>query len=220
MPLQRFRLTFARAPDAPDLTQREQLAAWSAALAATGLTTPDDPEPARLVAAAPIPTGLSCDAELADLFLPVRRTAADVRERLVAAMPAGHRLVDLYDVWLGEPALPGALVAADYRVRITSDGRPPDRAILAQAVAQVLRSATVERSRGNAAKAAAGNLRPLIADIRVEPDAGLWMRLRFDPNLGTGRPEEVVAAIAARAGVALEVVTRHRERLWLRGDGV
>src|SRR5690349_15497071 len=152
MPVQRFRLTFARDPDAPDLNQREQLAAWSALLVATGLTAPDDPEPARLVMAAPIPTGLTCDAELADLFLPVRRTSADVRERLTDAMPAGHRLVDLYDVWLGEPALPAALTAADYRVEVSAGGQPPDSTGLSDAVARVLAATTVERTRANPTK--------------------------------------------------------------------
>jgi hypothetical protein len=46
------------------------------------------------------------------------------------------------------------------------------------------------------------------------------MRLRFDPAAGTGRPEEVVQALAALAGRPLTATRRHRERLWLKGDDV
>jgi len=213
MPVQRWRLTVARGPDAPDLSQRDQQAAWSAALLASGLAHGGEPEPARLAHAAPIPNGLTADAEILDLFLPVRRTAADVRERIGAAMPEGYRLVGLHDVWLGEPALPAVLEAADYRVRVTADGEPPDAVALRDAVARLLAAVHLDR-----AGRRAGNLRPLVDDVRVGPDGALWMRLRFDPALGTGRPEEVVAALASFSGQPLIAATRHRERLWLRGE--
>ena len=65
-----------------------------------------------------MPSGLTGDRELADLYLPERRTAADVRARLDGNIPQGHRLVDVHDVWLGEPPLPGLVVAADYSVDV------------------------------------------------------------------------------------------------------
>jgi radical SAM-linked protein len=211
MPVQRFRLTYARGPDAPHLNQRDQQAAWADALATAGLAVAAMPEPAKLVPAAPIPVGVTCDHELADLFLPTRRTAADVRERLERAMPAGHRLVDLHDVWLGAPALPAMVAAVDYVVEVADDGGVPDPALLSAGVAAVLAASVVDRARG-------GNLRPLIQDLRVDERGTLRMRLTIDANTGTGRPEDVVAAIAARTGHALEITRRHRERLWLRDE--
>jgi hypothetical protein len=211
MPIQRFRLTYARGPDAPPLNQRDQQAAWADALQAAGLSGMGGDEAARLTPAAPIPIGLTGDAELADLFLPVRRTAADLRALLVAAMPTGHRLVDLHDVWLGEPALPAVVVGADYRVTVAVDDRPVDQAALAAGVAALLATTTIARPRG-------GNLRPLIEDVRVRSGGVLAMQLRIDPSAGSGRPEEVVAALATLTGLPLELVARHRERLRLRGD--
>src|SRR4051794_28135533 len=107
MPVQRWRLTFSRAPIDHELNQREQLAAWDAMVEAAGLRKPDGAEQPKLALALPGLARLIADRELADLLLPERRTASDVRGRIGAYMPSGTALVDLHDVWLGEPALPG-----------------------------------------------------------------------------------------------------------------
>ena len=240
MTAQRWRLVLARSADAPDLGSRELLAAWAAALDDAGLRDAAGAEPARLVPGAPIPAGLTGDAELADLFLPERRTTADVRARLRDHLPVGYRLVDLHDVWPGEPPLPGLVVAGDYRVDVAArvepapgagpaggpaadDGTPasfaaPDPAALRDAIATFLASERIERVRSRPERAVAANLRPLVADIRIVSDHGLWMRLRFDPALGTGRPDEVVTALGSLAGQTFVAVRRHRERLWLKGQ--
>ena len=222
---QRWRLILARTVDAPDLGSRDLLAAWAAALEEAGLRDPAAAESVRLVPGAPISTGLTGDAELADLYLPERRTAADVRARMEAHLPAGYRRVDLHDGWPGEAPLPGLVVAGDYRVEVgvaaTAATEPvvaPDRAALREAVAAFLAAGRIERTRSRPERVGAANLRPLVADIRVVSDGELWMRLRFDPAQGTGRPDEVVTALGVLAGQAWVAVRRHRERLWLKGD--
>ena len=221
MPSQRWRLIFSRGADAPDLTQREHLSAWDTALETAGLREPGNPA-SRFVLAAPIPAGLTADRELADLFLPDRRTVAHLRARVGPTVPLGHQLVALHDVWTGEPPLPGQVVAADYRVDIDVDGESPmpDADTLRRAVAAFLEAKTIERRRTRGDRPVAGNLRDLVADIRQSAGRGLWMRLRFDPALGTGRPEEVVDALGVIAGCGLIAARRHRERLWLKGDDV
>ena len=59
----------------------------------------------RLSFAAPLPPGRAAEHDLADLVIGERWTAARVRALLEAALPAGFELVDLFDVWLGAPAL-------------------------------------------------------------------------------------------------------------------
>jgi hypothetical protein len=226
MPTQRWRLIVARSADAPDLGQRELAAAWDAVLEAAGLKDPGAAEQPKLAFAAPIPLGLTADREPVDLFLPARRTAADVRTRVGTHLPAGYRLTELHDVWLGEPALPGIVVAGDYRVWVVVGSEPggghvptpPGPGVLRTAVAHLLAAATVERSATRPGKPRTGNLRQLVDDVIAVSDAELWMRLRFDPVLGTGRPEEVVAALGDIAGRPLFAARRHRERLWLRGQ--
>lgn len=228
MPAQRWRLILARSAEAPDLGQRELGLAWEAALVSGGLRDPIAPDPPRVVSGVPVPMGMTGDREPADLFLPHRLAITDVRARLGTHLPQGYRLVDLHDVWLGEAALPGRVVAADYLVDLgVAPGPaghpkamvPPDVLRIASDV--VLAAITVERSRNRpdrSDRSAAGNLRPLILDIRPRTADQVWMRLRFDPAMGTGRPDDVVAALAQRAGIALMVRHLHRERVWLKGE--
>ena len=65
------------------------------------------------------------------------------------------------------------------------------------------------------------DLRPLLADARAEADDGgivLAVRTRFHPELGSGRPEEVVAALSDASGVALAIGAITRTRLLLAED--
>ena len=118
---QRWRLVYARSESAPHLAQSDQQSAWEAALLASGLpVVGQDLEPPRprIAFAAPLGVGLPAERELADLFLAERLPVAGVRSALEATLPEGHRLVELHDVWLGEAALPGQVVAADYRAAV------------------------------------------------------------------------------------------------------
>ncbi len=102
--------------------QKEQLAAWEAALRGSGAA---DRGPRRRERAAalrrrrPLAPAIPGEAELADLWLVERRARWTVRAALEESLPAGSTLVDLYDVWLGEPALPGQVVASVYRARLS-----------------------------------------------------------------------------------------------------
>jgi hypothetical protein len=232
MPVQRWRLIVARAADAPDLNQRDLGRAWDRAAAALADAGPAPAaDPPRVVLGAPVPSGMAVDADLVDLLLPMRLTITDVRSALAGRMPDGWSLVNLHDVWVGEPALPAAIVAADYRVAVRtlvddlaservdrSDSAMPRADDLARAVTALLRADAIDRTRTRPGRPAGGNLRPLIESVRVAGPGDLWMRLRFDPVLGTGRPEEVVVALGLLAGRAYVAVRSRRERLWLRTD--
>ncbi|MCI0581738.1 MAG: TIGR03936 family radical SAM-associated protein [Chloroflexi bacterium] len=225
-PRQRWRVRFKRRPDAPPLAQREQLAAWEASVAATGLPIAglDLPVPrSRIVVAVPLTVGMAADGELLDLFLVDRRPVAEVRAALAASLPAGHELVDLQDVWLGEPSLTGRVVAADYRVELADAVTGPDRATLMTAIAALLAAPTLPRTRDKGGRSVAYDLRPLLARIDVlaetsDRPTSLRIRTRFDPERGVGRPEEVLAALAGAVGAPLEARSIVRERLVLLGD--
>jgi len=185
------------------LPQRDQLAAWEASLALSGLplervgiagTRP------RLVFAAPLSVGMAAERELVDLFLDDRRPMAEVRGRLAGSLPTGHELVDLYDVWMGEPPLPAQVTAAEYRVEVTAAARRmessaadrdgdatgdqgsaglADRAdavsglgTLATSCADLLRAGKLPRSRDKGGRAVFYDLRPLVLDVRVATDPG------------------------------------------------
>src|SRR5262245_23711291 len=121
MVVQRWRLTWARTAEAADRAPRELAEAWHRVVDAlsTRMSGGEAAERPRLIHAAPLPIGMTASAELSDLLLAERWTIAGLRPLLGAALPAGHRLIGLHDVWLGEPSLPGVVLAADYRVTFT-----------------------------------------------------------------------------------------------------
>jgi radical SAM-linked protein len=220
---QRWRLVLRREPDAAPLNQRDLTAALDDGLAASGLPlVPSGRSRSRIAFGAPLPVGMPSEHELADLLLAERVPAHEVRDRLSAALPAGFRLVDLYDVWLGEPSLVSQVVAADYRVIV----EPPVSADeLQRAAASLLDADHLPRERAKGAGVVRYDLRPLLADIAIvpggrpsDPSTAVRIRTRFHPELGTGRPEEVVGALGEQLGRPLRPATIVRERVLLAGD--
>ena len=193
---------------------------WEAAIVASGLpvafTNAARPR-ARLSFGAPLPLGIAAEAELIDLVLVERLPAWWVREALIAQLPEGWSLVDLYDVWPAGPPLAGTVVAADYRIVLGGDVRSE---VVEEASRVLLGSATLPRDRSRGAETVRYDLRPLIVDIGVDsgPPVVVRTRTRFHPELGTGRAEEVLAALAEAAGHPLSAEAIVRERLILSDD--
>ena len=213
---QRWRLVLARSAVAPGLSGRELIDAWEAALEASALPffRPAGRVRPRIAFGAPIPASLEVEREVADIFLTEFVPIWQVREGLTAHLPDGWQLVDLHDVWLGGPALAGQVAAADYRIVVTGVGE----AALVTAAAALLAATELPRERLKGGSTVRYDLRPLLTDISVVdegPPVVLRVRTRFDPVLGTGRPEEVIAALAGTTGRALVVTSMVRERLTL-----
>jgi radical SAM-linked protein len=194
---------------------------WEAAIDAAGLpvawTEGARPRP-RISFGAPLPLEMPAEGELIDLVLTERWPAWRVREALRGRLPDGWRLIELTDVWLGGPPLPGRVVAADYRITLGPGPRP---AALAKAAAELLTAERIDRWRAKGAESVPYDLRPLLLDVRLAapgPPPVVVARTRFHPELGTGRPEEVVAAMGERLGLDLEVTSIVRERLLLLDD--
>lgn len=218
-PRQRWRLTLARGPDAPRLAGRELNEAWDAALEAAGLPLArggGGSKPKSPVAfAAPLPVGMAAEAELMDVLLCDRWPAWRAREALIGAMLPGWTLADVEDVWLGAPALAAAVCAADYRIALL--GGDVDAASLAGAAERVLHARSIFRTRDKGGSSVRYDLRPLLESIEVGAGSPVVLRVRtrFDPQLGNGRPEEVVAALADELGHDLVIDEIVRERLVL-----
>jgi len=221
--VQRWRLTIRREDDAPAMAQREQQLAWETCVLASGLPVAvgdGEPPRPRLVSGAPLTQGMASDGELYEVFLTRRCPIWQVREALAASLPPGHRLLDLEDVWLGEPALPGRVLGADYEAVVRGEGAV-SRDALARAIDQLLTASSVPRERTKGERRVAYDLRPFVDRVRLLPAhddeaevTRLAMRLRHDPEKGIGRPEEVVAELTDRVG-PLETVRIRRTGLVL-----
>ena len=210
----------ARSTGAPEQPQRDVADGWATAIDAARLpvawTEGARPRP-RIAFAAPLPIGMAANAELIDVVLTERWPAWRLREALAGHVPFGWRLVEVHDVWLAGPPLAGRVAAADYEV-VLSGGEPVDR--LREAAGELLAAPHLHRLRARGDDSIAYDLRPLLIDVGVEagPPVVVTVRTRIHPELGTGRPEEVVAALADRAGVALEIASIVRERVILAED--
>jgi radical SAM-linked protein len=221
---QRWRLVFARDDEARFLSHLDAVHLWERAFRRGEIPVATSegfsPRP-RLIFAAPLPLGMLAEHDLADLFLAERLTHPDLRSRLADGMPRGYRLIDLHDEWVGGPALATRLVAADYRLTLL--GVSPDR--LAAAAGALLAAASLPREKRREKRVTAYDLRPLLLDLQVREDevaagaadgvgvpaAGLWMRLRNSQEMGSGRAEEVVAALADELGLATAAAVREEE---------
>jgi radical SAM-linked protein len=229
---QRWRLVFARHEEARFLSHLDAVRLWERAFRRGGIpiaTSQGFSPRSKLVFAAPLQLGMLAEHELADLFLAERLTASDMRDRLAAGIPRGYVVVDLHDVWVGAPAIAPQLVAADYRMTVLN----VEPAQLERAAAGLMAAERLSRERRKEARSTTYDLRPLLLDLRMRPAdpeaippevpgasaAGVWMRLRHSQDHGSGRAEEVVAALADELGLAtIEMVHPVRERLWLADE--
>ena len=219
VPRQRWRLVLARSAAAPALTGRDLTDTWETAIESSGLPVfrPLGRSRARVAFGAPIPATLAAEHELADIVLTECLPAWMVREGLFDHVPEGWRLVELHDVWLGGPALAGQVAAADYLI----DVGDADARAVADAAEALLAATELSRERQKGSSTVRYDLRPLVVDVgvaEVGPPLLLRARTRFDPVLGTGRPEEVVAALGDVVGRPLVVGSLVRERLILADD--
>jgi radical SAM-linked protein len=220
-PRQRWRLTFARGvagPAAPG-SGRAYVGEWEAALRASGLpiATLDADRP-RLTLGAPLPTGSSGRAELLDIWLTERLAAWQVRAALAGCLPQGHEIVSVEDVWLAAPPLAGRVAAADYVVTLAYE---VDAVALAGFVAGILAAKHLPRERAKGGGVKAYDLRALLIELEVVAGGDaitLRMRTRIHPELGSGRPDEVVAALADAMGRPIEASQTVRERVLLIED--
>jgi radical SAM-linked protein len=220
-PRQRWRLTFARRVSVgePAAIGRAYTTLWEAALLASGLPVVivDSGRP-RFSLAAQLPAGAAGRAELADAWLTERWPAWRVREALEGVLPPDHELVGCEDTWLGAPALPGRVAAADYLIELRE---PLDRAQAEVAARRLLAAASLPRVRTKGTSTKTYDLRPLLLAIDVEPSSSggrVRVRTRLHPELGSGRPDEVIAALGEELGVTLTPMAIARERLVLIED--
>jgi radical SAM-linked protein len=213
-------VTFGRAASTGDEipSGRDYIGQWEETLLASGLPVLvlASGRP-RIALGAPLPTGCAAEAELLELWLTELRPAWAVREGIEPGLPPGHRLTVLESIWLGAPALSGQIAAADYEVRLDGD---VGAAELQAAANRTLATTTLPRDRLKGGVVKTYDLRPLIVSLEAggAEDAAVSMRTRIHPELGTGRPDEVVAALADEVGRPLPIVSTVRRKLLLADE--
>ena len=202
--------------------------AWDVALDRSGLPLMRVGRgPARIAFAAPLPIGIAAERELAEVVLTERCEIWRVREGLTAGLPEGWHLADVEDVWLGAPSLSGMVAAADYAIELDVDeaARSADATLNATSIeaglASLIAAQALPRERAKGGGVVAYDLRPLLLDLclaEAGPPVVVRARTRIHPSLGSGRPEEVVAALGDAVGIPLVARSVVRERVLLRDE--
>jgi radical SAM-linked protein len=208
--VQRLRVVFRIAQPVKYISHLDLMRCWERALrrARVGLaySAGFNPRP-KLVFAAALPVGFTGSAEVVDVLLEqpmgLERFAAAVKGQL----PTGLRLVDVAEVSTALPSLPSQVTAAEYRVIVETEEPPPRVQALLD---QLLARDTVPRVRQRPDSAKEYDLRPLVHKLWLIESQGeemvIGMLLQANAQ-GTGRPEEVMAALdMAEAVRAIERV--------------
>ncbi|MCL4534770.1 MAG: TIGR03936 family radical SAM-associated protein [Bacteroidetes bacterium] len=203
---QRLQIHFARGEEIKYVAHLDLMRAWERALRRAGIpmayTQGFSPHP-RYATAAPLPVGVTSEAEAMDLWLEEPMTPPDFVRRVAEQLPDGLTLQGAAEAPESWPPLAARLREAEYTVA----ARGPDPA---GRVAQVLAAASLPWREERGGKLRMHDLRPLVEELRATetgPDeARVTMRLRAGPA-GTGRPQEIVAALG------LEALAIHRTRL-------
>jgi len=193
--LNRYRITFTRDRTVRFVGHLDLAKAWERILRRADLPVAFSqgfhPLP-KITFASALPVGCTSDCELMDVVLSEPREPSDVMARLVPALPAGVAVTSVAQVPLNAPALQAELRWAEYIVTVET-GEAPEQ--IEQKVQVFLAAPTLPRER----RGKSYDLRPLAISLVVkaarDSSARIVMRLLADASAGTGRPDEVLAAL-------------------------
>jgi len=146
----------------------------------------------KITFASALPVGCTSEAEVMDVVLTEPIAPSDMAARLAPALPAGIAIASITEVPLNAPALQAALRWAEYVVTVETD---ETREQVESLVQTFLAAPSLMRER----RGKSYDLRPLALSLIVKAvsasSAQIAMRLLADASAGTGRPDEVLAAL-------------------------
>ena len=215
--MQRLRIKFSRGPQIKFISHLDITRLWQRAFNRAGIeiaySTGFTPHP-RLSLAAPLPLGVTSEAELMDVFI-VKGVAPHFFVSAVnQQLPPGMSVDKVYPIAFDLPSLQSQISRADYIVEVETDKGPAD---IAETVNVLMAKEHLPWQHQRDTGPHQYDLRALIVSVCVtqwQPPVGiLEMRLRCDSH-GSGRPEQVAAAL----GFSQRPVSIHRTQLVLR-DG-
>jgi radical SAM-linked protein len=146
----------------------------------------------KITFASALPVGCTSEAEVMDVVLTEPIAPSDMAARLAPALPAGIAVASITEVPLNAPALQAALRWAEYVVTVETDETR-------EQVESQVQTFLAAPSRMRERRGKSYDLRPLALSLIVKAvsasSAQIAMRLLADTSAGTGRPDEVLAAL-------------------------
>ena len=196
--MQRLRIRFARGQELKYIAHLDIIRLWQRALVRAGVklaySEGFNPRP-RISLAAPLALGITSDAELMDVYCQGQPSAHWFRAALDQQLPPGIAIREVQPVPALHPSLQTQVRSADYHVSAAAAMGEDE---VRQRIAGLLKREEIPWQHQRDTGARHYDLRRLIYELKlVEYKADyctLEMRLRCD-NSGSGRPEQVAAAI-------------------------
>jgi radical SAM-linked protein len=214
--MQRLRLTFSRGEEIKYISHLDLMRCWERALRraevplaySEGFT----PHP-RISLAAPLPLGVTSEAELMDISLQKTLSPYSLIQSLRKQLPPGIDILEVQQIPLMIPSLQSQLRYAEYRVVVKAGQSVAE---MQTAITSLLEAERLPWQHMRDTGPRHYDLRALIKHIWLVSGDGvaftLGMRLRCDPQ-GTGRPEQVSQAL----GLTEYPDSIHRTKLTLAG---
>jgi radical SAM-linked protein len=193
--LNRYRITFARDDTVRFVGHLDLAKSWERIFRRADLPVAYSqgfhPQP-KITFASALPVGCTSEAEVMDVVLNEPLDPAEMARRTTPTLPAGIAITSIVEAPLNAPALQAALRWAKYVVTV---GINETKEQVEARVQTLLAAPSLMRVR----RGKTYDLRPLILSLTVESvrpsSVGIAMQLSADADAGTGRPDEVVAAL-------------------------
>ncbi len=163
----------------------------------------------RISLAAPLPLGVTSEAELMDIFCTRLVSPHFFTKALNQQLPPGIEILQVYQVSPNMPSLQSQLRYVEYKVEVETEKEAKD---IESALASILSLQHLPWQHQRDTGTRHYDLRALVDDLwlidRQHPSCTIGMRLRCD-NRGSGRPEQVTTAL----GFTYHPHSIHRTRL-------
>lgn len=213
--MQRLRVKFSRGEEVKFISHLDLMRFWERALRrarvplaySEGFTLHP-----RISLAAPLPLGVTSEAELMDIWLTRWMPPKSLIIMVSKQLPHGISILDVGAIELSAPSLQSQVRFAEYRVDVETDKTVLE---VTASLQKLLSTKQLPWQHVRDTKTRSYDLRALVDDLWLigcqNSLCTLGMRLRCDAG-GSGRPEQVAAALGFPQ--RLELV--HRTKLILR----
>lgn len=165
----------------------------------------------RMSLAAPLPVGVTSEAELMDVFITMPVSPHWFTSAVSQQLPAGIAMLGVYQIAPTVPSLQSKLRYAEYRVEVEAEN---DSGEIASAISALLSLENLPWHHQRDTGQRSYDLRALIEELELvdwrQPHGAIRMKLRCGSG-GSGRPEQVTLAL----GLARYPRSIHRTRLIL-----
>ncbi len=214
--MQRLRIRFRRGEELKFISHLDNMRLWQRALRRANISLAYSegfsPHP-RISLAAPLAVGVTSDAELMDIVITNWITPHVFTETVNRQLPKGIEVMQVYPLAVAMPSLQSQIRFAEYLVEVATD-KP--KTFVEYAIASLMAQEHLPWEHIRDTGPHRYDLRILIGRIWVahagERRYPLGMNLKCD-NAGSGRPEQVAAALGFGEPVGV-----HRTRLILQAS--